>query len=54
MSRRPTVVLLVSASVVAFVAWLGGILRGERPNPDWKEIAPGVWRTIEMPFGYAR
>lgn len=53
MSRRTTAVLLASVSIVAFAAWMGGILHGERPKADWKQIAPGVWRTAEMPYGYA-
>ena len=53
MSRRPTAILVVSVCLFGVVAWLGGLLRGERPQADWKEIVPGVWRTADMPFGYA-
>jgi glyoxylase-like metal-dependent hydrolase (beta-lactamase superfamily II) len=37
----------------ALAIWLSGVLRGERPDFSWKELAPGIWRTAEMPFGYA-
>ncbi len=29
------------------------LVRGERTNNRWREIAPGVWRSVGLPCGYA-
>src|SRR5262249_26894432 len=46
--------LLAMSLVVCLVAvWLGGLLHGDPANATWREVAPGVWRTVDVPFGYA-
>jgi glyoxylase-like metal-dependent hydrolase (beta-lactamase superfamily II) len=53
MSRRRWAMVTATFCILGLAIWLGGFLRGERPGGEWKEIAPGVWRTADMPFGYA-
>src|SRR5262245_41949948 len=52
MRRRP-LALLASLSALALAAWLGGVLRGEKPAAAWQQVAPGIWRTSAMPHGQA-
>jgi glyoxylase-like metal-dependent hydrolase (beta-lactamase superfamily II) len=53
MMRRRLGALLCVALVVA-AAWLGGRGYGNRrPDPDWAEVVPGVWRSPGLPAGYA-
>ena len=53
MTTRRLAILCSSAATLAIAVWLGGALRGQRPEAAWKEVSPGVWRTVEMPFGFA-
>jgi glyoxylase-like metal-dependent hydrolase (beta-lactamase superfamily II) len=43
---------LLCLSLVAAVAWLGTSGVGA-PAADWIEVGPGVWRTAQLPAGYA-
>lgn len=49
--RRMLAVLLCGLVLVG-LAWVSRSLHGERPG-QWAEITPGIWRTTEMPYGYA-
>jgi glyoxylase-like metal-dependent hydrolase (beta-lactamase superfamily II) len=51
---RPSRLLLALLSVgaVGFVAWLSNADPG-KPADAWAEVAPGVLRTTESPYGYA-
>ena len=49
---RGTIAAVVAGLIVAGAVFLSGS-KDEPDDSAWKEIAPGVWRTQEMPFGYA-
>ncbi len=53
MSRPRSAILTATVCSLAIAVWLSGFLRSEQPDSSWKEISPGIWRTAEMPFGYA-
>jgi glyoxylase-like metal-dependent hydrolase (beta-lactamase superfamily II) len=53
MSRRSLAALLTFLVIVTAV-WTGGAGYGDKKSADaWIEVAPGVWRTAELPAGYA-
>src|SRR5262245_54975423 len=51
---RPSRLLLALLSVgaVGLIAWLSNADQG-KPADSWAEVAPGVLRTTESPYGYA-
>ena len=51
---RPSRLLLalLSVATIGLVAWLSNADQG-KPADAWAEVAPGVLRTAESPYGYA-
>src|SRR5260370_675824 len=42
-----------SFAVCALAVWLGQRAQGEKPLPPWQEAVPRVWRSTDLPHGYA-
>ena len=52
MKRRP-LILILSVALLMVTVWFAEGLRGEKPAPAWREVAPGIWRSTAMPHGHA-
>src|SRR5262245_13128623 len=51
--RRKCWPVLVTAGICALAIWLNQQLHGEKPTAAWQEVAPGIWRSTDLPHGYA-
>lgn len=48
--------IVIAAAVIVGAAlsiWVGTRSHGAKPQAVWSEVAPGIWRNSEAPFGYA-
>jgi glyoxylase-like metal-dependent hydrolase (beta-lactamase superfamily II) len=49
---RRTLLFLGCLAALSATAWFG-LARQPKEPPRWAEVAPGLWRTSTMPYGYA-
>lgn len=51
--KRRWFLAICSAAILGFAAWFGSQGDADEAKSDWEQIAPGILRTKEMPYGYA-